>query len=189
MVTLGAGTIEAEVVIDMATADTDAAGRLNAELWLRFGAEAWPRWGWRDSAAITLRWWLAELRRLMKQQSEHATLSFADGPYEIAINQVGRHSIRMETIRTDARDTHAPTTYVVRLDRFARSTCAAAHRVVLECRGRRWMNDIEELDRGLALVQGSLNERFPRRPGSGSMPRISVPPSGKTRSTIPGTRG
>jgi hypothetical protein len=197
MESLGTGTIEAEVVLDMAAAEIDASGRVNAELWMRFGADGWPRWGWRDCPAITLRWWLAEVRRLMKQQSDRATLTFADGPYEIAITQVGRYSIRMETIRTDTHGAFAPTAYVVRFDRFARSLCSAAHRFGLQCKERRWTNDVTELDRGLSLAQGCLNERFPRRTGSGSMPRPSLPPSdralanasGRPRSTIPGTRG
>jgi hypothetical protein len=194
---LKVGTLEAEVVVDMAAADLNASGRVNAELWVRFGADAWPRWEWRDCPAIALRWWLAELRRLMKQQSDHATLAFAEGPYEIAITRVGRFSIRMETSRTDAHGAHGSAAFVVRFDRFARSVCSAARRVSVQCKERRWTDDIAELDRGLSLFQGCLNEQFPRRTGSGSMPRPALPLTDKapldtmsqSRSTIPGIRG
>jgi hypothetical protein len=101
---------------------------------------------------------LAELRKLIKEQSETVTFSFVDAPCRVEISQVGRHSLRLEAIQHDSLGDRVLGAHVVRKDRFVRSMCFTAQRVVAHCKEQRWTQDLAELERGLSLVQSCVEE-------------------------------
>jgi len=158
MVMLSAGTMDVEVVTDMASAELDPEGRVVAELWLRCGADAYPNWGWRDCPVIVLRWWLAELRKLVKLQNDIVTLAFVQAPHRVEVSQVGRYSLRIQAVRGDGSDDRVLGAHVTRKDRFVRSICSTAQNAVAHCKEQRWTQDLAELERGLSLLQGCVEE-------------------------------
>lgn len=158
MVRLNTHSGDLEVVIDVASAELDPDGHIVGAVWFRHGPDGTPASGFRDRPVVLLRWWLAELRKLHKQQTQTVSFAFSDMRHRVDVVQVGRHSIRMQGVRTDAAGDTLGGAYLERIDHLSRSLFAAADRALGQCRAKRWTQGVPELERGLALARSSFEE-------------------------------
>jgi hypothetical protein len=158
VVRLNTGSGDLEVVVDVSATEVDPGGHIVGEVWLRHGPDGVPACGFRDRPVVVLRWWLAELRKLLKQQSQDVSFVFTDMRHRVDIKQVGRHSTRMQAIRIDGGRETIRGAYLVRIDHLARSVIFAADRVIAHSHEKRWTQGVAELERGLDLARSTFEE-------------------------------
>jgi hypothetical protein len=139
------------VVVDPSTFELHQNGKITGRVYVKMGPNNFPDSQWNDFVVIVLGWWCDALARMIVGLEDSPTLSFMDGPFELAVTQSGSRLL----LKTQDRRNRLPSELIeADRDAFCRSVLEAAELTIGWAATKSYSDsDVEKLrESGYALA-------------------------------------
>lgn len=145
-----------EVVVEPATFERTASGRITGRVWLRDGSHEvqadFPEVGWSDFPVALLAAWTTDLQRLARLvplDDASANCRFMDGPYSFTVRAQAPGAWRVDCLEERSTGQNLPVqSWVTDSSSFLSALYRAAHATLAACDARGWWSaDTETLRR------------------------------------------
>lgn len=139
--------------IDETSLEKSRSSLITGKIYFDCGAWQFPEINWDDFVVVVLSWWLSAVHRLLTTRSDVEELLFMDGPFFVAIKNLGDDQCHLEGFRRGA--TKAVFADEVSLKRLHGVILKAARQIEAACTARQWEND--DIRQLRSAIRTSLN--------------------------------